>query len=233
MKLAIMQPYFLPYIGYWQLINAADKFVIYDNIQYTKKGWINRNRILKNGEASYITVPLKDESDFLDIKDRHLADSWSKEFAHLLRKIQSYYKKAPYFTDIYPIIEKCIKFTNINLFEFTYNSIIIIKNYLEIDTVIEISSNTPQNPLLKNKDRVINLCQYYNADTYINSIGGTHLYDKSEFKNENINLFFIKSYAIIYKQFYNEFIPWLSILDVMMFNSKEEIKLMLTQCSLV
>ncbi len=83
MKLAIMQPYFFPYIGYFQLINTVDEFVVYDNIEFTKKGWINRNRILVNGKDEYITLPIKKDSDFLHVKDRFLAETWSKDSAKM------------------------------------------------------------------------------------------------------------------------------------------------------
>ena len=87
MKLAIMQPYFFPYIGYFQLIKSVDEFVIYDNIQYTKKGWINRNRILVNGTDYLISLPLKKDSDYLNVVDRQLAESWEKDRTKLLTLI--------------------------------------------------------------------------------------------------------------------------------------------------
>src|SRR4030042_5533275 len=97
MKIAIMQPYFLPYIGYFQLMNAVDEFVIYDNIEFSKKGWINRNRILVNGKDSYITIPLKKDSDYLDVRDRYLAETWSSEKIKMLKRIIGSYRKAPRF----------------------------------------------------------------------------------------------------------------------------------------
>jgi hypothetical protein len=109
-KIAIMQPYFFPYIGYFQLINAVDEFVVYDNIEYTKKGWINRNRILVNSQDAYITLPLKRDSDYLDIRERFLADSWSRESKVMLNRIAGAYRNAPNFRLVYPLIEKCILF---------------------------------------------------------------------------------------------------------------------------
>src|SRR5689334_1147970 len=101
-----MQPYFFPYIGYFQLMNAVDEFVVYDNIEYTKKGWINRNRILEDGTDSYITIPLKKDSDYLDVRDRRLAESWPTEKRKMLNRIIQSYRKAPYFNSVYPMIEK-------------------------------------------------------------------------------------------------------------------------------
>lgn len=222
-SLAIMQPYIFPYIGYFQLINSVDEFVIYDNIQYTKKGWINRNRILMNGKDSLITVTLKKDSDFLNIVDREISKDWVKERVKILNQIKSSYKKSPYFDEVFFLIERCLMNSNSNLFEFIYDSICDINEYFGIKTKMIKSSELQINHDLKSKDKVIEICKNQNADIYINAIGGMELYDKEDFKNNGIQLNFIKSNPIKYKQFENEFVPWLSIIDVMMFNSKEEI----------
>src|SRR5688572_25515943 len=132
MKAAIMQPYLFPYIGYFQLIAAVDKFVVYDNIKFTKKGWINRNRILVNGKDEYISIPLKRDSDFLDVDQRFLADSFNAEKEKLLRKIVASYKKAPFFNETYPVVEEVFNYTDKNLFSFVYNSLIKICSALGI-----------------------------------------------------------------------------------------------------
>jgi len=224
MKLAIMQPYFMPYVGYFQLINSVDQFVIYDNIQYTKKGWINRNRILVNGKDQIITLPIKKDSDYLDVIDRELSESWEKDKIKMVNVIKSSYNKAPYFKEASELIFECLNNPEKNLFKFIYDSIILINEYLEIKTSIVISSSINANHTLKSQDKVLSLCKAQNADVYINSIGGVELYDKATFKQNRIELNFIKSNPIKYKQFNNEFVPWLSIIDVMMFNSKEQIQ---------
>lgn len=224
MKLAIMQPYFLPYIGYFQLINLADEFVIYDNIEYSKDGWINRNRILVNGKDVFITLPLKKDSDYKDIKDRFIADNWHKERGKMLNKIKEAYRKSSCFDSVYPVIEKCILSEEKNLFGFIFKSLQVVCEYLEITTPFVISSAVPINHGLKSEKKVLALCKNRNADTYINPIGGLKLYSKSNFENEKINLQFLKTSGITYKQFENSFVPSLSILDVMMFNKKEIIK---------
>lgn len=233
MKLGIMQPYFMPYIGYYQLINSVDTFIIYDNIQYTKKGWINRNRILSNNKDYLITLPLKKDSDYLDIVDRRLAESWVDDKNKMLNVITSSYKKSPYFNDVYTLISDCITNNEVNLFKYIYDSIIIIKDYLDINTDIIISSELNIDHNLKSQDKVISLCLNQNADVYINSIGGVELYDKETFKKNGINLNFIKSNNIKYQQFNNEFIPWLSIIDILMFNSKDDIKNYLNEYTLI
>jgi len=233
MKIAVMQPYFFPYIGYFQLINAVDEFVIYDNIKYTKKGWINRNRILVNGKDSYISIPLKNDSDYLDIKDRYIAESWYTEKKKILNKITGAYNKAPNFGLVYKVIESCFSCEENNLFRFIYNSIRMINNYLEIKTHFTVSSDIIMDHELKAEMKVIEICRQKKAGTYINPIGGVELYDKKNFKSEGIDLHFIKPGSIQYQQLNNDFIPWLSIIDVMMWNSKEQIQSYLNEFELI
>ena len=219
-----MQPYFFPYIGYFQLMNAVDEFVVYDNIEFTKKGWINRNRILANGKDSFITLPLKKDSDYLDVRDRHLANSWDSERVKMLNRIKESYKKAKQFDSVYPVIEKCILFDEFNLFNFILNSLNQIREHLEIQADLIVSSSIPVDHALKAEKKVIAICKARNANTYVNPIGGIQLYKKDEFKNQSINLHFLKANDFEYKQFNDEFVPWLSIIDVMMFDSEEKIK---------
>lgn len=232
-RLAIMQPYFMPYIGYFQLINSVDEFVIYDNIQYTKKGWINRNRILVNGKDYLITLSLKKDSDYLDVVDRELSDSWSKDRIKMLNLIKSAYNKSTQFEPVFDLISKCLNNPEANLFRFIYDSIVLINEYLEISTPIVISSSIEIDHSLKSQDKVIELCKKQKADNYINSIGGVSLYNKDNFNQSGIQLNFIKSNQISYNQFTNKFLPWLSIIDVMMFNSKEEIQKYLNNYTLI
>src|SRR5450432_1173160 len=224
MRLAIMQPYFMPYIGYFQLINSVDEFVVYDNIEFTKKGWINRNRILVNGKDLTITLPLRKDSDYLNIVDRRLADTWVSEKRKMLNKITESYRKAPFFESAFQVIEKCILYEADNLFSFIYHSIKLVNEYLEILTRTLVSSTILIDPCLKAEKKIIEICKSLRADNYINSTGGSELYSKDIFKRAGIELQFLKTGDITYKQFNNKFIPWLSIIDVMMFNSKEEIK---------
>ena len=223
-RVAINQPYFFPYIGYFQLINLVDEFVIYDNIQYTKKGWINRNRILMNGKDQLITLPIKKDSDYLDVVDRKLADSWDNEKNKMMNIIKSSYVKAPHFPEVYELIQRCLNNNKENLFEFIFDSLKFINEYLDIKTKITISSTINIDHSLKSQDKVITIYKSQEATTYINAIGGQELYSKDIFKQNGLNLNFIKADKIQYNQFKNEFIPYLSIIDNMMFNSKEQIK---------
>lgn len=231
MKLAIMQPYFLPYIGYFQLIAAADKFVVYDNIEYTKKGWINRNRYLQNGKDALFSIPLKKNSDFLDVRERFIAPDFNR--GKLLNQIKEAYKKAPYYEQVMPVFEKVLFCSETNLFRYILFSIQEICHQLAIETELVISSELAIDHSLKSQDKVIAICQNLCADIYINAIGGQALYSGQEFREKAIVLNFIKAKPIEYKQFSNEFVPWLSIIDVMMFNPPEKVKEYLDQYELI
>ncbi len=222
-----MQPYFLPYIGYFQLINAVDTFVLYDNIQYTKKGWINRNRILVNGKDEYITLPLKKDSDYLNVNQRILAETSSKEFQKIINKCSQVYKKAPHYSEGMDLLKEILNNDAINLFDFLYNSIVKTLEYLNVKTPIIVSSSLPVSSELKSQDKVIEICKTVDADTYINPIGGVDLYSNQHFKNKGVKLQFMKTNEFSYPQFMNPFVPLLSIIDVIMFNHANQINLFL------
>ncbi len=224
MKLAIMQPYFLPYIGYFQLINSVDTFVIYDNIKFTKKGWMHRNRILVEGKDKMFTVPVRSDSDHLDVVQRALADSFSEESRRVIRRIRAAYSKAPFYEEVIPLIKECFQHREGNLFDFIYASLTLLVEFLEIDTEIIISSSVSIDHALKSQDKVLAICKELGASTYVNAIGGRDLYDAATFREEGIDLHFIRTMPFEYEQFGGEFVPWLSIIDVMMFNSKERIQ---------
>lgn len=228
-----MQPYFLPYIGYFQLISAVDTFVIYDNIQYTKKGWINRNRMLLNGKDELFSISLKKDSDYLNINEREIALSFQKDKGKILGRIQNSYRKSPYFKETFPLIKEIFEYNCTNLFSFVYNAILQLCNSLEIESNIIKSSSLTEKTDVSGEERVIGICNLLQAQEYYNPIGGLELYSERRFEESGINLNFLKSNEILYPQFNNEFVPWLSILDVMMFNSKEEISSFLNNYSLV
>jgi len=222
MRVAIMQPYFWPYIGYFQLIAAVDLFIVYDNIKYTKKGWVNRNRMLQNGKDMMFSLPLKSGSDYLDVRDRELATDFNRD--KFLNQICCAYRRAPSFEKIYPLIEQVIRYEEQNLFKFIYHSIIQTCDYLGITTKIKVSSDIPIDHKLKNQDKVLALCEAVKATTYVNAIGGVTLYDKDRFQQQGIDLKFIKSKPYEYAQLGNAFVPWLSIIDVLAFNTVEQVR---------
>jgi len=222
MKTAIMQPYFFPYIGYFQLINAADKFIILDDVNYINKGWINRNNILVNNKKTLFTLPLKNASQNKLINEVSISEDkkWSEKF---LKTIMFSYKKAPFFSETFFLIEKILNFENELLSFFLYNSIKKTCAYLEINTEI-IETSVGYNSKFKADDKIIDICKKENTNTYINPIGGQKLYSREKFMQNGINLFFLQTNEIKYKQFHVDFIPFLSIIDLMMFNSVSEIK---------
>jgi hypothetical protein len=226
MKIAIMQPYIFPYLGYFQLINAVDKFILYDDVNYIKGGWINRNQILMSGKKNYFTFELKDSSSFKKINQILVVGRVDK----LLKTIKQAYSKAPYFDVVFPIIEKI--FSNITpnslISEIAEISIKEISMYFNIKTKFELSSNKYSETIdLQKEERILKICKINNAKTYINAIGGKDLYDKKHFLDNKVNLYFIKSKLSQYKQFKNDFVNNLSVIDVMMFNSLIQIQKML------
>ena len=232
MTLAIMQPYLFPYIGYWQLINAVDTFVVYDNIQFSKSGWFHRNNILLNGNKTLFSIPLKKDSDYLDVRDRFVSDQAQKQINKILAQIENSYRKAPYFNDIFPLIKNIFLYDEKNMFKYIYNSIIQICEYLDMETEIVISSTIDIDDNLKSQEKVITLNKALDSTQYINPIGGIELYEINAFQKENIQLNFLESEVPEYKQFNDEFTPYLSVIDILMFNSKEDVKSMLKKYKL-
>lgn len=222
MKLAIMQPYLFSYIGYFQLIKAVDKFVLYDDVNYINKGWINRNQLLINGNASLFTVPLKETSQNRLIKDIHLSDD-SKWRGKLIRSFETSYRKAPYYAEVMPIVQKILKADVENISKLVLISLEEILAYLQIETEIIPSSVVYNNGHLKAQERILDICRQEQCTTYINPVGGRELYDKEKFRVELMEMYFIKSKPVSYRQFSNDFVPWLSIVDVLMFNPLESV----------
>lgn len=221
MRLGIMQPYFLPYIGYFQLIAAVDVFLVYDNIQYTKKGWINRNRFLQNGSDTIFSLPLKKGSDFLDVVQREISEEFNRE--KFLNQLKGAYARAPYFEETYEVLKYVVGYEDRNLFQFVNHSIATICQHIGINTKLSVSSDVSIDHELKSQDKVIAICNKLGAKTYINTIGGLDLYDRKAFDGCGIDLKFIKSKTFEYKQYDNSFVPWLSIVDVLMFNPRDAV----------
>jgi hypothetical protein len=232
MKVGIMQPYFFPYIGYWQLINAVDKFVIYDDVNFIKSGWINRNTILINGKKSYINLMLSKASPNKLINELELLDDL-KNKKQVLKTIELNYKKTPYFNLVFPIVESIMMQKEKQLSKYLEHSIRLICKYLEIDTKIIMSSEIIKNDKLTGQDKIIDICKRLSANQYINSIGGRKLYSHESFELNGLSLFFLEPKEIYYSQYDDAFVPNLSIIDVMMFNDKKKVKVMLEEFELV
>lgn len=214
---AIMQPYFLPYIGYWQLMNHVDAFVVYDDIQYTKKGWINRNRFLLNGRPETFYLPLKKDSDFQDVRERQLSDTFHEEKASLMRRLEAAYRAAPFFAHGRSLLADVLDCNDMNLFNFIYNSLEVAHARLGMTSRLIVSSDLGISRELSGQGRVIATCKVLGATDYINPIGGVSLYERDTFAAEGINLSFQSVRPYHYPQFGDDFVPDLSIIDVVMF----------------
>jgi len=213
-----MQPYFFPYIGY------------FDDVNFIKRGWINRNRILINGKPSYFTVQLNKASQNYLINEITINDNRSK----LKKSVELSYKKAPQFNDVWPIIEFCMNVEIESVSELAMVSVKEVCRYLDIKTELEISSELyPETKGMDRAERLLAICKKNNADTYINSIGGESLYSKEVFKKQGVKLLFIQSEKINYSQNIPEFLSNLSIIDVLMWNSKSVVKDYLTKYQLI
>jgi hypothetical protein len=238
MNLAIMQAYFFPYIGYFQLIKSVDKFIVYENVSFRKKSWIARNTILANdGKLLPIVVPVSHKSSFKEIRDLQIVPckEWNRS---LINKIYFAYKKARFFEETFPVINHALSSEIIKLHEFNAELIKEICSHLEITTIISSDNSVylpmereldgrfsqfyPQviedhdNMADKKTERIISICKQEKADCYYNSIGGFHLYSREDFMKHNLDLRFLLPGEVKYGQFHGGFTPNLSIIDVMM-----------------
>ena len=229
MKLGIMQPYFMPYIGYWQLMAAVDTYVVYDDVNYIKGGWVSRNNILLNGQKHMFTITLNGASPNKLFNEITIKDDF-KKFSRL---IESAYRKAPYYAEVSALLNKIYNYGDKSLGAFMMNSFQVVLDYLEIDTKLIMSSTIEKDNALRGKDKVKHICHLLGADAYYNAIGGQELYDKNDFKADGIDLHFVKTDLSPYPQLNNEFVPGLSMIDVLMFNHSKEVKQLLTNYKLV
>lgn len=233
MKLAMMQPYLFPYIGYFKLIDAVDYFGIGDEVQFIKRGWINRNRLLGDNEPLSFSFPVKKDSHLEQIKNRVFYDDILFDKKKLLKSVTQIYSKAPYYSDVLPLLEKIVEYDERNVSKFITYHLKIISEYLHIETLFlnshlwefEHDENLSSEEKLIGKLHVLR--KSIDFDCFINPIGGSHLYDKETFLQNGFNLFFIDPVETPYNQLDKNFTPDLSIIDVMMFNNVEEISRML------
>ena len=220
MTVAIMQPYFFPYLGYWQLVESADTFVIYDDGHYRPRGFINRNNILIDGQPHLITLSLIAKSYHKLINEIEIGENIPK----LIKTIIKTYGKSPFFNEVFPLISSIMEYPEKNLARFLGNSVMKISEYLELNTAFVYSSDFEKEMSLPVMEKVIVICKALGATRYVNAIGGQEFYDKAWFAERGVELFFIKTSFTEYKQFNRPFVPSLSIIDLMMFNSKEEVQ---------
>lgn len=229
MKLAVMQPYFFPYLGYWQLIDAVDEFVLFDDVNFIKKGFINRNNILIQGAAKRFNLELSKASQNKYINEIDIGSNHGE----ILKKTYHAYKNAPFFEPVYALVEQILAYEEDNLAKFLGNSIETVSQYLGIDTKFHYSSDIPKNQELKAQDKIIDICLKTGASTYVNLPGGRDLYKPDVFIKNNLKLKFIHPKQFEYVQFGNPFVPNLSIIDVMMFCGSQQLTGALTGYELI
>jgi hypothetical protein len=226
MKLGIMQPYLFPYIGYFSLISKVDKFVFLDDVNYIKRGWINRNRLIFSGQVSYFTIPLESASQnnlIYEIKI-HQNNFWQKK---LKKTLFESYKKAPFYKNVSALFEEVLFTEEQSLSEVAKTSIIATTQYLGIPHNFVLSSSLYKNTSILGQDRILDICLKESAEKYWNLPGGRELYSLEKFKQNKIALEFVEPNFIAYPQFSKDFNPGLSIIDVMMHNSIDDVRSML------
>jgi hypothetical protein len=225
-KLAIMQPYLFPYIGYFQLIHAVDRFVVYDDVAFIKQGWINRNRVLINDAPAFFTVPLKNASSFALISDTRIDDApqhlrWAEK---LLKTIDNAYRRAPEFGRVFPMIEEVFGRKTTRIVDLALASLKAVATFLDLHTSCVDSSTMYRNAHLKGEERVLAICAAEQATEYVNLPGGRGLYSSERFAARGLTLSFIEPRLPEYRQFGRAFVSGLSIIDVLMFNPVETVR---------
>lgn len=219
MKLAIMQPYFAPYIGYFQLMAAVDRFVLLDDVNFINRGWINRNRILVGGREHLITIPLRGASQNQRINQIALSgdDAWRSK---LLKTIGQAYRKAPFYAETIPLVKDMLACPETMLAPYLRSSLAALHAWLELPCEIVTSSAEYENKEYKGAQRIIDICRQEQASVYVNAPGGKDLYAPADFSALGIQLRFLKPRIEAYAQGAAAFTPGLSIIDVLMYNGR-------------
>lgn len=223
MELGILQPYIFPYLAYFQLINRVDKLVIYDDVQYIKGGWINKNRILNNNSYRNIGIPVLKDSIKKKINERYFVMDTERFKIRLLRQVENTYKNAPYYDEISSFISKTIFYEERNVAKFNTYILSEICGLLKISTPFFLSSEITKEYGYAGEERVINLNHAMGSSVYINPVGGKELYHRDSFLKAGITLKFLVTDTYKYRQYDNVFVPDLSIIDLLMFNSIESV----------
>lgn len=219
----------MPYIGYWQLMAAVDKYVVYDDVNFIKRGWANRNNLLLNGEPHMFSISLNGASQNKLFNEIEVADDFSK----LRKTIYHCYSKAPMYETTMNLLDEIFDYPDKNLARFVYHSFQVVLDYINCPTELVMSSSIDKDNSLKGQDKILEICHKLHYDKYINTIAGEELYVKSKFIENGITLNFLQASSPVYKQFSNSYVPNLSMIDVLMFNTVPEIREQLNQYTLI
>ncbi len=233
MKIAIMQPYFLPYIGYFQLINAVDTFVFCDDVHFIKGGFINRNNILMNGEKYRFTIPVQHVHFNTTIRETKVANDPANWHRKLSKTLQNY-QKTPYFDAVFPIFDEILRGSiGRSISDVAIEGIETVLKYIDLQRKTTTTFGRYNNTHLSGSERIVDICRQENATIYINAIGGQKLFNKDYFSARTIELQFLKPNLRTYIQNSPQFIAGLSILDVLMWNDPATVKAMLSDYTLI
>jgi len=230
MKVAVMQPYFLPYLGYWQLLAESDRFVLLDEVNYIVRGWVNRNRIWVGGKENWMTVPLANASQNRLISHTVIVEGgeWKEK---LMRTVQGAYGRAPFFDQGRDLLAEILRGDERGLAAFLERSIRVVADRLGITTVIESSGSMPRDRNLVGEARILEICRYLEADTYLNLPGGKELYHPPSFESRNVGLRFLHSEWEHMELSSPSGVHNLSLLDLWMHNPIDSMKASLAKCS--
>lgn len=219
MKLAVMQPYLFPYLGYFQLVDAVDRFVFYDDVSYIKGGWVNRNRLFLSGNVGWLTLPVLGASPNRKINEIQVQSDARWRYK-LLASVRQSYGKAPYFEQAYALLAGIVLSGETSLSVLARESVISVASYLGLGTEFAVSAQRYGNEDLRGSDRVLDICRQEGATEYYNLPGGVALYSADEFSAAGVKLRFVQPKVINYNQLEEPFKPFLSMLDVLMFNDR-------------
>jgi hypothetical protein len=224
MRLAIMQPYFLPYIGYFQLMSAVDKLVLLDDVNYINRGWINRNRVAVNGEPYWLTLPLAKASQNRLINEIEIIDdpAWKRK---TMRTVELSYHNSAFANQALPLFSEILQESRGRLSTFLFFQLRRVADYIGLDVKIEPTSTKYPKEGRTGQDRILDICRREGAISYVNLPGGRSLYDPQTFAEAGIKLLFIAPNldALALRHGGQEG-PSLSILDLLMHNSAATIR---------
>lgn len=218
-RVVLMQPYFLPYLGYYQLLGAADLFISYDTAQFIKNGWIERNRYLLDGEPKWFGIALEKSSHTLPIHDKRISQGF--HYPQVLEKLKHAYRKAPYVQQVLPWLAQLLEQPASSIAELNLRVLRASCALIELDTPIIAASALAPGAGVSGQARVLELMAATGATHYLNPAAGAFLYEAEEFAKAGIELELLHAELSPYPQQGQDFVPGLSLLDALMFNPPE------------
>jgi hypothetical protein len=232
MRVAVMQPYLFPYLGYFQLLAACDAFVAFDDVQYIRRGWVNRNRIAVAGAPAWVSLPVTAAPRDAAIAQCSYA-AHDRRFGQFLRQVAAAYRAAPYRERVLELLEEAFAFGDLNVARFNVNALRVVSSHLGVDTPVHVASGFGNACGLRGEARILDICTHLRATEYVNPIGGTALYDAAHFASCGIGLRFLQPHLRAYSRGAGEPLAGLSVIDVLMFNEVAAVRAMLADYSLV